>query len=367
MAVWLAYLAFALSTLYVGLLLLFWVGIKRTASATSPGLPSVTVVVPAHNEAGNIPACLDALAAQDYPLDSLEVVLVDDRSTDGTAEVARSWVDRLPGLRILTTETQRLSCPKKNALEHGIRGSRGDLILTTDADCLPPPTWISATVRCFGADVGMVIGHAPLLSAGGPLAGVLSLQSLVVSALAAGSAGVGLPLTCSGRNLAYRRQTFDEVGGFEPIGHIRGGDDVLLMRRVSTRTNWRVRFNPEPTGGVPSVPHSDSVFRRQIRYQSKAPYCGIPILILAVAIYIFHAVLALGPAVCWADRAFCLPFGLALLAKLCADRVCLNEAARRFAAPYRLSAFLLMELVSVPYILVFCALGALAPNRLRWK
>ena len=226
-----------------------------------------------------------------------------------------------------------------------------------------PRTWIASTVRAFDPDVGMVAGYAPLVPKSGLLSRLLALQSLVVSALAAGSMGLGLPLTCTGRNLAYRRSAFHDAGGFEPIGHIRGGDDVLLMRRIASQTAWRIRFNPEAT--VSSSPHTDGIYQRQVRYQSKAVYYGNSVLLVAVSIYIFHLILAAGPLLAWQEPAFLFPFGLIAAAKILADWLLLYGAARLFKARQLLWSFPIMELLAVPYIVLFCALGAFSLSR--WK
>ena len=338
-------------------------GLGQLSAGRNAESPDVTVVVPARNEAHHIEACLAALAEQTYPGEHTEVIVVDDRSTDDTACRALAWMHRVPGLKVVRAAGGPFACPKKNALHLGIHSGAGEIILTTDADCIPSSDWITSTVRAFDPDVGMVAGYAPLIPQSGLLSRLLALQSLVVSALAAGSMGLGFPLTCSGRNLAYRRSAFLDAGGFEPIGHIRGGDDVLLMRRIASGTAWRIRFNPYASVG--SYPHTDGLYRRQTRYQSKAVYYGNSVLPVALSIYIFHLVLAAGPLLAWQQPAFRFSFGLMATAKILADWLLLYGAARLFNARQLLKLFPILELLAVPYIVVFCAVGALTPSR--WK
>ncbi|MDA0748062.1 MAG: hypothetical protein O2954_16185, partial [bacterium] len=256
-------------------------------------------------------------------------------------------------------------CLKKNALEAGIRASQSDLIFTTDADCRPPQTWVASTVSCFEPGIGLVAGYAPLLPGTNRLSNLLSLQALVVSALAAGSFGIGFPLSCSGRNLAYRRTAFTDAGGFAPIGHIRGGDDVLLMRQIASHTPWNLRFNPDANAGVPSAVHEDSLFHRHVRYQSKAIHYGIRVLILAGTVYIFHLTLAGAILAAWLHPE-ARPFAALLWAlKILADIGFLWKAASLFKARPTLKWFPLLELIAVPYVVLFSALGTLKPSR--WK
>ncbi len=359
-------LAFAsgfLCILYVFLACAFRTGLSRLSAGRNAERPDVTVVVAARNEAKRIDGCLEALSRQTYPPEHTQVIVVDDRSTDDTACRALSWTGRIPGLKVVRATGGPFACPKKSALKMGIHSGAGEIILTTDADCIPSSGWIASSVRAFDPEVGMVAGQAPLVPRRGLLSGLLALQSLVVAALAAGSMGLGFPLTCSGRNLAYRRSAFHDAGGFEPIGHIRGGDDVLLMRRIASRTAWRVRFNPDAS--VSSYPHTDGLYRRQVRYQSKAVHYGISVLLVALSLYIFHVLLAAGPFLALRHPALWFPFGLMAAVKILADWLLLSRAARRFNARQVLWLFPLLELIAVPYIVLFCALGALAPSH--WK
>ena len=338
-------------------------GLGRLSAGGNADTPDVTVVIPARNEARRIDRCLSALAEQTYPPERTLVIVVDDHSTDDTARIAMAWTDRIPGLKVVQATGGPHACSKKNALDAGIRAGAGEIILTTDADCIPSSDWIASTVRAFDPDVGMVAGYAPLIPKRGALSGLLALQGLVVSTLAAGSIGLSFPLTCTGRNLAYRRSAFHDAGGFDPIGHIRGGDDVLLMRRIASNTAWRIRFNPDAC--VRSSPHTDGLYRRQVRYQSKAVHYGFSVLPVALTLYIFHVVLAAAPFLAWLNPALRFPFGMIGAAKILADWLLLSGAARRFNARRILRLFPLLELISVPYVVVICAAGALA--RSRWK
>ena len=356
------YAVFALCALYLFLVAAFVLGLYRTPPANSADCPTVAIIVPARNEASNIDACLCALSAQTYPADRLEIVIVDDRSTDGTADLARQWTHRIPSLKCVSVSEPHYACPKKNALHHGIRATQSDLVFTTDADCRPGPDWITSTVCAFAPDTGMVIGHAPLTPGSSLRSQLLALQGLAVAALAAGSAGIGFPLTCSGRNLAYRRRAFEDADGFDAIGHITGGDDVLLMRRIA-KTPWRIRSHAEAP--VPSAPHPDNQCHRQVRYQSKAIHYGIPILILALAVYIFHIILFLLPVWLWIDPTLFLPLSACLLLKTTADGLLLHLSARHLKTRSPILWLPLIELLLIPYVAVICALGALAP--FKWK
>jgi poly-beta-1,6-N-acetyl-D-glucosamine synthase len=353
-----------LCALYILFVAVFLFGMLQK-SDTPPSLNlSVSILVPARNEANNIDACLKALSVQNYPVDQLEIIVINDRSTDETEARINTWTNCLPNLRCISVTQQDYNCPKKNALWQGIKQAQNDILLTTDADCRPGPNWVTSTVEQFAPNVGMVIGHAPLEQNKTMLSGLLSLQALIVSILAAGSAGIGFPLTCTGRNLAFRRQAFDEVEGYKSIGHIIGGDDVLFMNQIK-KTSWKIRFNTASEAFVPSAIHPDNLIHRQVRYQSKTIHYAIPTLLLAIAVYIFHAVLFTLPLTYFIDVQLFRTVGLCLTTKFIADAALLFVGAHQFQSLKLLVWFPLLEMLIIPYIVIICALGIFLP--FKWK
>ncbi len=344
---------------YLGAILWLWAGVGRRPRPGG-GQPRVSVVVAARNEAENIRACLEALRAQDYQ-GEWEVVVVDDRSTDQTARVvaAHAW-ERVKLVR--APEERSFRCPKKSALAQGIASSFGEVLLFTDADCLPPPQWVRATAGLFTEGVGLVAGHAFPAAGPGLRHQVLALDNLAVGALGAGSIGMGAPLSCTGRNLAYCRQVYQEVGGFTSIGHLVGGDDVYFLRLVA-RTKWKVVYNPVPIACAPG-PEGWRVLQQKLRHASKAGHYQGPALALAGAVYLFHLLLLIGLVQLARGQVHEVFFGV-WGARCLADLALLGRFAPR-PQERRLLVFLpLLELLYIPYVLVFSVVGRL--GWFRWK
>ncbi|HLR46808.1 MAG TPA: glycosyltransferase, partial [Deinococcales bacterium] len=146
---------------YLGLLFLVNTGMflpDRQRRRTGP-LPSVTVIIPAHNEEERLGGTLASLSEQRYA-GALEFVIVDDRSTDATRDIIDRFAARDPRFRrvTVTRPSGRLS-PKVNAVNTGIRASDGDVIITSDADCEYPAGWVAELVDHFGSGVVMVVGY----------------------------------------------------------------------------------------------------------------------------------------------------------------------------------------------------------------
>jgi len=105
----------------------------------------VSVIIPARNEAAHIQSCLHAICRQHYPPDKMEILVVDDDSTDDTAQRVREIKDlriRLLHVSDYVSHESRQRAPKKKAIELGVAHAHGELIITTDADCIAEPDWI---------------------------------------------------------------------------------------------------------------------------------------------------------------------------------------------------------------------------------
>lgn len=224
--------------------------VATRSGPTGAAAPSISVVVPAHDEALRLPATLASLAAVRYPGDH-EFVIVDDRSTDGTSEVIDAFAARDPRFRrVSVTAPDRRYAPKVNAVMHGLRAARGELIATTDADCRVPESWLSALAAEFSPAVGMVSGYVEidledderlpwwrLIEAADWFSLMLTSRSLL---------RFGFTFASSANNQAYRRGAFDAASGFGASARAPSADEDLLAQRLGRLPGYRVVFSEAP-------------------------------------------------------------------------------------------------------------------------
>lgn len=330
----------------------------------------VSVVVAARNEEDNIGNCIQALVNQTYHSDRYEIIIVDDRSTDKTATIVNSYRKKHPQIKLVQVKNLPLGIsPKKHALENGIEVAKGEIILTTDADCFPEPGWIQGMVSYFEPEVGLVAGFSPLAKEGRDtiFTRLLTLDSLSLAAVAAGSFGLGKPLTCNGRNLAYRKETFQSVNGFKEIRYLISGDDDLFLHLVSQKTNWMVRYAIDRQTIVRSkIPHSFRQFANQrIRHASKGRFYSNWLKLSLVAVYLLNFILL-----------FLLPVSLAMIGIFKFWLSCfLMKGLSEFVLLYRfteifnfkkvLLIFPLAMLLHLPYVVIFGLWGQL--GKFQWK
>jgi cellulose synthase/poly-beta-1,6-N-acetylglucosamine synthase-like glycosyltransferase len=218
-AIWLL-LACVLGQLYyAGYYFLPFVWRPVLAPLTGAAAP-VSVLVCAHNELENLRRLLPQLLQQDYPT-GFELLLIDDRSTDGTADLVQQLAPLYPQLRLVTVAaTPAGVSPKKYALTLGINAARYEYLLFTDADCQPATNqWIATMQSGFAAPADMVLGYSPYASAQGFLNKLVRFETLLTGAQYLSFAWRGHPYMGVGRNLAYTKSCFQATKGF--TSHLR--------------------------------------------------------------------------------------------------------------------------------------------------
>lgn len=234
--------------------------LRRPGEAPAAGTPSVTVVVAARDEEARLPGLLRDLAAQTYG--RFEVIVVDDRSSDGTAALVEAAARAHPGrFRLLRQEAVPPGvAPKKLALQRGVEAGGGELVLLTDADCRVDPGWVEGMARAFRPGVAMALGYSELEAGPGSsvFERVQAFEFLTLVAAMAGSARLGFSLGATGHSLAYRRDAWERVGGYGPGFRLPAGDDMLMLDLVracpaagrvvyADDPGARARTRPEPT------------------------------------------------------------------------------------------------------------------------
>ena len=370
--------------------------VRETDGTPAPpddALPSVTVVVPARDEEATIGPCVDSILAQDYPREKLEVIVVDDDSADRTAAVVRARMAEAPALALAGDELpeadwnesegagrlrlvqipenrRRDRAHKKRAIEKAIAHARGELILTTDADCVVPTGWARALAAQFeGPEVAFVSGPVAyqLAPGDGLFERVQAMDFFGVMACGAGAIGAGRPNLANGANVGYRRETFDALGGFSGIDHVTSGDDELLMQKVAYQTPLDVRFCADPAAVVRTDPvRSVRAFVHQRkRWASKGAHYPARLQRMLLGIVAFFAALTVSFVALPFAPAFWPWVVAALVIKAAADLAVLGPAARRFGQTGLLAVYPIHLVLHAPHSLVVGLLGPL--GGFEWK
>ncbi|MHA7131683.1 glycosyltransferase [Algoriphagus namhaensis] len=205
----------------------------------------VTITIAAHNEAPRLRKLIPILFEQNYS--NYEVLIIDDRSTDGTHELLQELMASYPKLRTVTiTYTPDHVTSKKYALTLGIKVTRNDIILLTDADCVPAsPDWVELMTEAVrNQQKTFSIGFSGYQQQKGFLNSWIQFETLLTAFYYLSFGLWKAPFMAVGRNLCYRRSFFMEVKAFKGIWHLEGGDDDLFVNRYATGKNTEIVIDP---------------------------------------------------------------------------------------------------------------------------
>jgi cellulose synthase/poly-beta-1,6-N-acetylglucosamine synthase-like glycosyltransferase len=363
---------------------------RRTVARSHDGwneeslpLPLVTVLVAARNEEHNLPHLLEALLCQDWPADRLQIVVVNDRSEDHTAQVLAEASARHPG-RIETVHVTALPPgigPKKHALLRGLEVARGTWICVTDADCTFGSGWLRALARHFVPGTGMVVGPSVFqependsarVGGHGLLSGAAALEFASYSVASAAFIAARFPVIASANNLAYRRSAFEAIGGFARHTSVVNGDDDLLLQDLHHARNWELAFAAEPDAVVRTLPPEGprAFWEQRKRWAGTCLHYRLAPKIILVAVFTFYAgilaLLLVGATGLSTHARFIGGIGLIGFAlKTATDFILLYAGLRLFGLTALLRHFPIAALFQLPLLFAAVVIGSM--GRFTWK
>lgn len=255
----------------------------------------VSVIICARNEIKNLQKNIYAVLEQAYR--DFQVIVVNDCSWDDTEEFLKELSAKYPHLKVVTLkEQERYQHGKKFALAIGIKAAKHDLLLMTDADCLPAgKNWLTNMQNRFEKGVDIVLGYGAFFRKPGFLNKLIRYDGAYTAMQYLSFALAGRPYMGVGRNLAYRKELFFKNKGFASHYHLLSGDDDLFVNETASRTNTVVEIQPESF--TYSEPRSTWMgwFRQKKRHLSTGPHyrAGDKFLLgtLFVSHFIFYSVL----------------------------------------------------------------------------
>lgn len=217
----------------------------------SPQQP-VSVIICARNEAANLRHNLPKILEQDYP--NFEVVVVNDASTDETADVLQKISEHYPHLNVISI-LEKHGMGKKNALARGIESAKNDWLLLTDADCKPflykknqinNPYWISGMMSGIVNEMQMILGYAPYQKRDNSLLNkFIRFETVWTATQYLSFALIGQPYMGVGRNLLYNKKLYRQANGFSKHADLASGDDDLFVNQVITEKNFSIILFPQ--------------------------------------------------------------------------------------------------------------------------
>ncbi|WP_292947986.1 glycosyltransferase [Olleya sp. UBA1516] len=296
-----------------------------------------TVIIPFRNEAENLPELLDSLLNLNYPKHLFEVVLVNDDSEDDSVKTIKNQLSHSQttqyNIKIIDNQ-RKTNSPKKDAITSAIKQAKHQWIITTDADCIVPIYWLDSFDNFIQSHtVKMIAGPVCYNQNKGLLNYFETLDFLSLIGATIGGFGINKPFLCNGANLAYQKQFFKQLNGFEGNTNIASGDDIFLMEKAVKTDNQSILYLKNNQAIVTTKPQSNlkNLISQRVRWASKtsnyknnfAKIVGLLVLLMNASLVIGLLLVALG--------LFALkPFAYLFFIKVAIDFILIYKACQLF-------------------------------------
>jgi cellulose synthase/poly-beta-1,6-N-acetylglucosamine synthase-like glycosyltransferase len=367
------------SVLYCWLILYFLIGWiklnKDTAAEPAPSKPQpfVSIVIPVRNEAEHIQECIKAVIAQNYPAHLYEIIVIDDYSTDETYSLAREIShDNLLVLNLAKYfgDAAEKVPNKKKAITIGVKNAKGQLIITTDGDCIMEESWLSTMVGFYlEHEYKFITGPVMCRPARGLLGLFQQIDVINMLGITGGTIAHNYPTMCNGANLLYEKKAFLQVDGYKGNTDIPTGDDIFLMQKMEMSFPESIGFVKNIDACVYTKPEStfaDFVAQR-VRWTSKSTaFQKRSVTGILTFAYLFNLlILIFIPIAFYSFELAWLPLTVALGVKFIMDFV-FNIGVTRFFK--RRILLLLMPVFEPLHIIYIVCVGVLGlSGKYTWK
>ena len=204
-------------------------------------LLSFSVVIVAHNEETMVRPLLESILELDYPHDKLEIILVDDNSSDNTWGIFSTFARENQNIIAIRSNPAYQSYKgKKAGLQSALDIVSKEIVIFTDADASVPHNWLKSFNMYFTEKTGLVIGYIR----GEKISHLKRYKRIFSSGLFSAFSGIGYPFSCSGGNLAIKRELLEKVGGYTSIKDFPSGDDKQMLNLIR-KTKFKIAYNSD--------------------------------------------------------------------------------------------------------------------------
>lgn len=275
-----------LHLLFISLLYVGWRKAFDHSGVATADEKFISIIVPVRNEEKHISRILDNLLTQQYA--AFEIIIVDDHSEDQTEAAIAGY--NSPLVKCIQNE----GSGKKHALATGISVASGNIIATTDADCTVPAAWLRGINNFFSSGgIQMVVGPVSMQGEGTLFSHMQQIEFASLIGSAASAVGWNSPVLCNGANLAFLKETFVALNGYEGNMHVASGDDEFLMRKIHSNAPGSVTFMTDPEALVKTMPQKSlyEFLQQRLRWAGKWRF-NSSLLSRFLAVFIFIVQLA---------------------------------------------------------------------------
>ncbi len=329
----------------------------------------ISVIIPFRNESENILASLRSLENQLYPKEKYEVIYVNDSSDDDSPQKILK-AEKSSNVKIISVPSDySKNAHKKRAIRFGIANSNGKIILTTDADCVHNKDWLKQMISCFDDETGFVSGPVKFIEENTLFEKLQKLEFSGLVLTGAGLIGINKPAICNAANIAYRREAYESVHGFEDHLNLSSGDDELLMQKIWSDKKYKVKFCWHNDAVVETKGNEslEKFYHQRKRWASKGLFYSDKLLIFKLLL-IFLFYLGMMTQILLAlfySSLFLLSFFISLIIKSSIESFIIKRGVGFIISKKILRYIPIAEIFQIPYIIIAGISGAL--GNYTWK
>ncbi|MCD4792310.1 MAG: glycosyltransferase [Bacteroidales bacterium] len=326
----------------------------------------LSVIIPFKNEEKNLETLIHNLSNQTLKNNLYEIILVNDNSTDNSVKVLEQLLSNKDNFKLIHSDSKPEG--KKTALSFGITRAKGDLIVTTDADCTHNKKWLETILNYYNKHKPKML-IAPVLMQGKSFFGNMqSLEFLSLIASTAGSTGIGHPIMCNGANLSYEKKVYEEFKDALNMKE-KSGDDIFLLHNIKKKYPKEIHFLKSNDAVVYTKAEKSlkSFFRQRVRWASKSSsYKDSDSIISSIIVLLSNLLLIVLYVLSIFDISFLTTALVLTMLKIIPDLILILLSAGYFKIK-KLIAYFPVTMTVYPFYIVITAVAGLFTKKISWK
>jgi len=329
----------------------------------------ISVIIPLRNESENILKNLKSIENQSYPKDKFEVIYINDSSTDDSLNKICE-AQKSSNIKILSLPNDFLpNAHKKRAIRFGIENCNGEIIVTTDADCIHKPDWLITLISYYDNETGFISGPVEFKKGKSFFDKIQRIEFAGLILSGAGLIGINKPTICNAANASYRKEAYQSVNGFTDNLNLSSGDDEILMQKIKRAGKYKIKFCMNRNALVTSHANEtlSQFYQQRKRWASKGLFYINKLLILKlVIIFLFYFCLLIQLLLgIFISSVFLITFLISFLFKIILEYSVLKKGEDLLFDKDLLKPFIVAEILHIPYIVIFGIAGVF--GNYQWK
>lgn len=353
---------------YLAFLFVVFRGIEKLPKEKMKSAPSefISVIIPFRNESENILNSLQSISTQEYPSNKFEVIYINDCSEDDSLEKICS-ADKPENIRVLSSVPGSPSGQNKNrAVQYAINECRGEIIVSTDCDCIHESKWLASLLSYYDKKTAFVSGPVTFFHNKNIFEYMQTIEFAGLILTGAGLIGSNKPVICNAANLSFRKSVYMDIIPHIDDSTIITGDNEFLMRLIDSRTKHKIKFAFSKSATVYTYPNKsiNQFLQQRRRWANNSLSYNNYIILSTLFLFFLGAPVQLLLGII-GNSIFFYSFLLTFSGKIIMEYLILRKGISFLFNELKITYFILAELLHIPYIIIAVVSGTF--GNYEWK